>query len=125
MNKELLFLFPISIACDVAGQVFFKLGADRLPDYRASTPRRFLTGLFRDTWLLAGITTFVFETFVWLKILAEAPLSIAFPIASLNFIGVTLVSRFLFGENVGPLQWLGCGMVTMGVAILASMSATS
>lgn len=124
MNNELLFLFPISIACDVTGQVFFKLGADRLPDYHTSTLRQFLIGLFQDPWLLAGIATFMFETFVWLKILAEAPLSIAFPIASLNFIGVTLVSRFLFGEAVGPLQWLGCALVTTGVAILATMSAT-
>ena len=122
LNKELLFLFPISIGCDVVGQAFFKLGADRLPDYRGSTPARFLMGLFQQPWLLAGIGTLIFESFVWLKILTDAPLSIAFPIASLNFIGVTLVSRYFFNEAVGSLQWLGCLLVTTGVAILAIAS---
>ena len=123
MNTELLFLFPISITCDVAGQVCFKLGADQLPDTAASGPRAFLASLITGRWLLAGIATFTFETFIWLRILAEVPLSIAFPIASLNFIGVTLASRLLFKEQIGPIQWLGCLLVTAGVAILATATA--
>ena len=122
MKPELLILFPISIACDVAGQVFFKLGADRLPDFHGTTPIRFLMGLARDRWLMAGIATFTFETFIWLRILSDVPLSIAFPIASLNFIGVTLASRLLFREPVSTVQWLGCLLVTAGVAILATAS---
>ena len=122
LNKELLILFPVSIAFDVAGQVFFKLGADRLESVSGSGVAAFLGGLFKDGWLLAGIATFAVETFIWLRILTDAPLSIAFPIASLNFIGVTLVSRLFFNEAVGPLQWLGCLLVTMGVAVLAAAS---
>ena len=124
MKPELLILFPISIACDVAGQVFFKLGADRLPDFHGTTPIKFLMGLICDRWLMAGIATFTFETFIWLRILSDIPLSIAFPIASLNFIGVTLASRLLFHEEVSPIQWLGCLLVTVGVSILATASAT-
>lgn len=123
MNNELLVLFPISIACDVAGQVFFKLGADRLPGHQPGAPSRFLSGLLSNRWLMAGIATFAFETLVWLKILAQAPLSVAFPIASLNFIGVTLASRLVFGETVDAVQWLGCLMVTMGAALLATAGA--
>ena len=122
MNIELLVLFPISIACDVVGQVFFKLGADRLPGYQSGAAGQFVSRLMSNRWLLAGIATFAFETIIWLKILAEVPLSVAFPIASLNFIGVTLASRVLFGEVVGTVQWLGCLLVTMGVAILAGAS---
>ena len=125
MNQELLVLFPISIACDVAGQVFFKLGADRLPSTSTGGPGQFLSRLLSSRWLLAGIATFAFETILWLKILAEAPLSVAFPIASLNFIGVTLASRLLFGETVDTIQWFGCVMVTAGVAILATAGAGS
>ena len=119
MTSELLVLFPISVACDVAGQVFFKLGADRLSADPEKRTGDFLAGLLREPWLIGGIAIFAVETFVWLRILAQAPLSIAFPIASLNFIGVTLASRFLFKENIGTVQWLGCLLVTVGVAILA------
>ena len=124
MPPELLILFPISIACDVAGQVFFKLGADALPEFDRASKGRFLRGIWTDWWLMAGIATFAFETVIWLRILSEVPLSIAFPIASLNFIGVTLASRLLFKEAVSPVQWLGCVLVTAGVAILAVASAS-
>lgn len=122
MNTELLLLFPVSITCDVAGQVFFKLGADRLPDPVTATHARYLRSLVTDRWLMAGIATFTFETFIWLRILSDVPLSVAFPIASLNFIGVTLASRLFFDEAIGPVQWVGCVLVTTGVAILATAS---
>lgn len=124
VNQELLVLFPVSVACDVAGQVFFKLGADRLTADRAHGVTGFLHALISQPWLIGGIAIFTFETFVWLRILAQAPLSIAFPIASLNFIGVTLASRFLFREDVGMSQWLGCLLVTIGVGVLAVSSAS-
>jgi undecaprenyl phosphate-alpha-L-ara4N flippase subunit ArnE len=123
LKTELLILFPVSIACDVAGQVFFKLGAGRMPEIGHRTLPAFLSCLARDRWLMAGLLTFAVETLIWLRILAEVPLSIAFPIASLNFIGVTLASRLLFDEPVSGLQWAGCILVTAGVAILAAASA--
>jgi multidrug transporter EmrE-like cation transporter len=117
---ELLILFPISIACDVVGQVFFKLGADRLSARAHSSALTFSRALLRERWLLAGIATFAVETIIWLRILSLCPLSIAFPIAALNFIGVTLAARVIFAETISAAQWVGCGLVTVGVAVLAA-----
>ncbi len=120
---ELLILFPISIACDVAGEVCFKFGAGRLPDAGQSGLTVFARSLLADRWLMTGVAIFAVETVIWLRIFSLCPLSIAFPIAALNFIGVTLAGRWLFAEKVGAVQWLGCGLVTAGVALLATASA--
>ena len=45
--------------------------------------------------------------------LSVAPLSIAYPIASLNFLGVTLASATILREKVGRPQWLGAWLVTL------------
>src|SRR5262249_5479633 len=111
-TPELSILFAVSVACDVFGQTFFKLGAIALNAGRARMPSAF-------GWIAIGLTTYVLEIFVWLRVLAIAPLTIAAPIASLNYIGVVLVSRWLFAERISRRQWAGAGLVTLGVVAVA------
>ena len=79
----------------------------------------FFKGLLADWWLLAGIVTYALELIIWLRILAEVPISVAFPIASANFLGVALAGHFLLKEKSaapnGPVRVL----ITMGVALVA------
>jgi undecaprenyl phosphate-alpha-L-ara4N flippase subunit ArnE len=113
MNLELVLLFALSVACDVSGQILFKIGADR-----PSTA--FWRELFGNLWLLGGITVYALEIFVWLRILALVPLSLAFSIASLNVLGITLASRMILKEAVGGIRWMGAVLVTIGIVIVGS-----
>lgn len=119
MTLWILFWFALSVACDVSGQLCFKIGAERLPDLHKASPGEFAAGVLTDYWLLIGIAIYIVETFVWLRILAEVPLSVAFPIASLNLLGVVLASRVFLNETVGPRRILGAGLITLGVIIVA------
>jgi drug/metabolite transporter (DMT)-like permease len=112
MTPELPILFAVSVACDVFGQTFFKLGAVRLNAGKARTPAAL-------GWIASGLATYVLEIFVWLRVLAIAPLTVAAPIASLSYIGVMLVSRWLFAERISHRQWAGAGLVTLGVIAVA------
>jgi drug/metabolite transporter (DMT)-like permease len=112
MTPELMFLLLASIACDVSGQTLFKLGAMGI----ASGPSR---SLVPTLWIGAGLVVYVVEIFVWLRVLAIAPLTLAAPIASLNYIGVVLASRWLFRERIAPRQWAGSALVTLGVIAVA------
>jgi len=119
MTTSLALLFLASIVCDVAGQIFFKLGVERLPDFEGDGRSGFLRGLVTDGWLLAGIATYIVELVLWLKILSEAPLSLAFPLASANFLGITLASYLFLNERIGRRHWLGSILVTLGVVLVA------
>jgi undecaprenyl phosphate-alpha-L-ara4N flippase subunit ArnE len=111
MTLELLTLIAISVACDVFGQTFFKLGAIGIG---AGKPR-----IIPSLWVALGLVVYAVEIFVWLGVLAIAPLTLAAPIASLNYIGVILVSRWLFHEHITRRQWAGAGLVTVGVIAVA------
>lgn len=117
MSFTLILWFALSVLCDVSGQICFKMGADRLPSAASIIGRA--RAVAASPWLVSGLSIYALEVFVWLKILSEAPLTIAFPIASLSFLGVTLASATILGEKVGRRQWLGALMVTIGVAIVA------
>ena len=116
MSAALALWFAISVTCDVAGQLCFKVGIDRIED---ASGLALVGAVLRQPWVMAGVGVYIVEIFVWLRILAEAPLSIAFPVASLNFLGVALASALVLKEKVAPRQWLGAGLITFGVAIVA------
>lgn len=116
MTLALALWFALSVVCDVAGQLFLKRGADDLPEASGLAMAR---ALLASPWVVAGVLVYIVEIFVWLRILAEVPLSIAFPIASLNFLGVTLASAVFLKEPVGRRQWLGAVLITMGVVVVA------
>ncbi len=107
--------FALSIICDVSGQICFKLGVRR---YGGSSIR--LPMLLANGWINIGIAIYTVEIFVWLRVLSEVPLSIAFPLASLNFLGIAFASHFILKEKIGVNRILGAVLVTLGVIVLAA-----
>lgn len=119
MTAEIIILITISIVCDVFGQIAFKLGANRLPAPETVGLPTFCLRMAGEPWLIGGIAIYVIEFIVWIRVLALVPLGIAFPIASLNILGIALASRAFLGEAISRKQWLGAGLITAGVAIVA------
>jgi undecaprenyl phosphate-alpha-L-ara4N flippase subunit ArnE len=112
MKPDLMILLAISVACDVSGQTFFKLGAMTMARDQSRS-------LMPILWVVGGLLVYVIEIFVWLRVLAIAPLTLAAPIASLNYLGVVLAGRWLFNEHMTARQWAGSGLVTLGVIAVA------
>jgi multidrug transporter EmrE-like cation transporter len=119
MTGEILGLIAISIACDIIGQIAFKIAAGRLPDAETVGVPAFCRSMLAEPWLIGGIAIYIIEFIVWIRVLALVPLGIAFPIASLNIIGVALASRVILGEAISRKQWLGAALITAGVGIVA------
>jgi undecaprenyl phosphate-alpha-L-ara4N flippase subunit ArnE len=115
MRFDLILLFALSVICDVTGQISFKIGVDR-------PSAAFWRGALGNYWLLTGIAVYALEIFVWLRILALVPLSLAFSIASLNVLGITLASRVILKESVGAIRWMGAVLVTVGIVIVGTTS---
>jgi undecaprenyl phosphate-alpha-L-ara4N flippase subunit ArnE len=115
MRFDLILLFALSVICDVTGQISFKIGVDR-------PSAAFWRGVLGNYWLLTGIAVYALEIFVWLRILALVPLSLAFSIASLNVLGITLASRVILKESVGAIRWMGAVLVTVGIIIVGTTS---
>lgn len=120
MTPELAVLIALSVVCDVCGQLAFKRGADRLPAPAPGRRLAFAWALFSERWLLLGIAVYAVEFVVWIRVLALAPLGIAFPLASLNILGITLASHLILGERIGRRQFAGAVLVTAGIVLVAS-----
>ena len=119
MTPTIIALFVLTIALDVIGQICFKLGLMRLPAKQAHDHLGvFWKRVFSSPLLWGGIASYALELGVWLAVLANAPLSLVFPLASLSYCGVVLASRFVLKETVSPRRWAGALLIAFGVALV-------
>jgi len=119
MTAAFLFLFAITVALDVVGQLWFKLGLTRLPARKADDHIGvFWQRVFSSPMLWAGIGAYALELILWLAVLANAPLSFVFPLASLSYVGVLVASRVVLGETLSRRRIAGAVLITAGVALV-------
>lgn len=57
---------------------------------------------------------------LWLAVLKAVPVSVAYPMLSLNFVLVAVAARVIWRETFTLRQWIGTGIIVMGVALMGS-----
>ncbi|EKY3917457.1 4-amino-4-deoxy-L-arabinose-phosphoundecaprenol flippase subunit ArnE [Enterobacter sp. DTU_2021_1002640_1_SI_PRY_ASU_LCPMC_013] len=69
-------------------------------------------------WLLIAVILLSFGMVVWLWVLQTTPVSLAYPMLSLNFIWVTLAAKIIWKEVVTVRHWTGIMFIIGGVIML-------
>ena len=65
-------------------------------------------------WIILGILLFICEASAWTLALHQIDVSIAYPIGSLSFVGITIISKVWLKEKVGNKRWLGVFLIISG-----------
>jgi undecaprenyl phosphate-alpha-L-ara4N flippase subunit ArnE len=122
--QAFIFIF-LAIGLEVLGQTSFKQGVQTVARF-SPTPgvAEYLSRITRNTWIHAGIVAYALEIPIGMAALAEAPLSVVFPMLSLSYVGVALAGSLLFGERLASRQRLAIALITIGAA-LVSLPASS
>lgn len=71
-----------------------------------------------SVWILAAVVLLGLGMLFWLIALQRLPVGIAYPMLSLNFVWITLASRFIYHEHSGWWHWLGVVLIIAGIACL-------
>lgn len=67
----------------------------------------------------AGLILFGVSAIVWLFVLSRTSLSFAYPFASITYLLIVLVDRFVLEETVPPLRWAGVVLIMAGIILVA------
>jgi len=119
-NAWWLILF--SVTTGVAGQTAMKIGVSAPGAAEASTNVMSLVLLIlRSPLVLLGLFLYAIGALAWIAVLSRLDLSLAYPFLALNFVLITLSSRFFLGETVPTIRWLGI-LVIIGGILLVSRS---
>ncbi|MBR8835671.1 MAG: EamA family transporter [Stigonema ocellatum SAG 48.90 = DSM 106950] len=69
--------------------------------------------------LLIALTIYSLGIVNWIFALRVVKLSIAYPLTSLNYVGILLGSYYIFNEKITPLRVLGVVLIFIGVLFVA------
>ena len=101
-------LVVVSTMIEGFGQIFLKKSA--------------LDAARRHIWILLGVAVLIVEVLLYSGALRLLAVSTAFPITSLSFVMVTLLSHWLLGERVTPLRWAGVGLILIGTSLIVAQA---
>jgi len=94
-----------------AAQVLLKIGATQLT---SSNPVRMLM----NPYLFTGYAMYGVNTGMLILALRKGHLSLLYPIISLTYVWVAILSYLIFHEAINPYKALGITIIVAGVAIL-------
>jgi len=98
-----------------AAQVLMKTGANALTH---AGPMAMLTNIP----LLAGYCLYGMSTILLVLALRHGELSILYPVISLTYVWVTMLSFVIFRESINPFKILGVAVIVLGVTVLGRNS---
>jgi drug/metabolite transporter (DMT)-like permease len=93
--------------------------AGELRAFSLTALRSLLRGAIRQPWLWLGVSLNALAFFFMLALFSRRDLSFVVPATASSYIFGALGSRYLLGERVTPLRWLGVLLVGIGVALTA------
>ena len=106
-----------SVCCSSLGHLSLKLAARTLQE---AAGLGMAAAAARSPWLLAGICLHVLALGLWVMGLRQVELSIAYPFIALGLVLVTLLSWSVLGEPLVATHWVGMGLITAGVLVIAA-----
>lgn len=71
-------------------------------------------------WAALAIAAFLIQALVYTKVLSLLDVSIAYPMGSLSFIAVTILSQWLLQEKVTRMRWVGVCFILFGVGLVVA-----
>ena len=123
MIVKIFFLILLSEIGNTAGQIFFKKGTNRLPPPRLtnfSSCRNFIKDLLRMPVLWLGFGSMALGLLIWLMALAQADLSLVFPLGSMQYLLILVASRIFLGEKIDRMKLAGTCLVVAGIIFVLS-----
>lgn len=110
------------------GQVLIKLGLGHGGIAAGANPVRTVLNVlsvFLRTKVIAGFSLYVIGTLIWLNVLSKVPLSIAFPLFSMSYLLVVILSATILKERViWTYAIAGLLLISIGVGFIGFSSPT-
>jgi drug/metabolite transporter (DMT)-like permease len=109
----------VSICFGAIGQVLLKLGVTRTRfGLSKLTSPSAICHVLIDGYVLTGLVLFSVSLILWLAVIGGKQLSGIYPMVSLAYVAVALMSVRLFGDTLSPLKICGIGIIIIGVCVL-------
>lgn len=113
-------LVLMSVFLGSIGQIMMKSGSDRVGQL-ALTPTSLIPDIIRvlrvpEFWM--ALLLFGVSSLIWVKVLSKSELTHAYPLGSMSYIFVFLLSSLLLHETLTLQKVLGATVILLGIFII-------
>ncbi|MBI5065234.1 EamA family transporter [Candidatus Woesearchaeota archaeon] len=92
------------------GPIFLKLGSAGL--------NKNLLSQFKNYKLILGILIYILSAAMFIPALKGGDLSLLYPLVSLSYVWVSLLSMFILKEKMNYTKWFGIFLILCGVSLI-------
>lgn len=115
-------LIMVTTLCTICGQLILKRAIMGIRPLLAQGPIEFLWGAMLTPLVYAALALQVLGYVAWMFVLSKEKLSIAFALSGSTLYLITAAaSWYFYGERLGPMQWGGLALISVGVVLLTTM----
>lgn len=109
-------LLLVNVCLSVSGQYFLKYGVNSLKGVPFNLQN--LPKILFSPYVFLGFFLYGVSSIIWIYILKNLSLSIAYPALSIGYVLVLFISWKFLGESVGLLNIVGIVLIIAGVSLL-------
>lgn len=112
----------LSVLLSAIAQVSLKHGLNQVKlrmQNRGTAALVLIPAVAQEIWVWLWGACFIVATGLWLLGVQRLDLSFAFPLLSVGYILVNLLSMLLFRERVDGMRWLAVIIICVGVIFIA------
>jgi len=112
-------LLAVSISLAVIGQLLMKRGMQIFGTFPVKELLFKLVPMLLNPFVFLGLASFGFSAIIWLVVLSRMDLSLVYPMVSIGYIAVALLSWIFLGETVTAIRWVGIIIICLGVILIS------
>jgi glycosyltransferase involved in cell wall biosynthesis len=123
-NGMLLGMILLSVVLAAVAQLTLKYGMNQVTHNGAQplvlgSPAQTAGRIASVPMVWIGLVIFGLSAIVWLIVLSRASLSFAYPFASLTYVIIVLFDRFVLGQDIPSIRYLGVALIVAGIVLIS------
>lgn len=112
-------LILLAVLLGATGQVIMKMGMKMYGQVSATTVWAQLIPILKVPQVFLGFVCYGVSAVLWIAVVSNVDLSLAYPMVSLAYVFVFLASWFFLGEQISPLRIAGLAIIITGVLVIS------
>jgi len=76
----------------------------------------------RIAWIAGGVGLFMVRAVAYSAALRYLNVNVAYAVDALSFVAVAILSKWLLGEHVSPIRWLGIVLICVGIGMIVAQA---
>ena len=112
-------LILLAVMLGATGQIVMKKGMQIYGEVSASSVWGQLIPILKTPQVLIGFICYGVSAILWIAVVSNVDLSLAYPMVSLAYVIVFIASWLLLGEQISALRVVGLLIIVAGVVVIS------